>query len=121
MIVSKKNGKIDAALFLQHLKEMEDGDYYVQLKHLNSPTKKMLGYFMGHIAVLYKGYLESAGIFVDKNKAAEWLKEAMGFGEPIIDFEMDFGLTEREWQDLIEKSFHKLIELGMNPVHPKDR
>ena len=121
MIVSKRNGKVDAEIFLQHLREGPDGDFYVQTKHLNSPTKKMLGYFMGHIAVLYKGYLESAGIFVDKNKAADWLKEAMGFGEPIIDFDMDFGLTEREWQDLIEKSFHKLIELGCNPVHPKDR
>lgn len=121
MIVSKRNGKVDAEIFLQHLREGPDGDFYVQTKHLNSPTKKMLGYFMGHIAVLYKGYLESAGIFVDKNKAAEWLKEAMGFGEPVIDFELDMGLTEREWQSLIEKSFHKLIELGMNPVHPKDR
>jgi len=121
MIVSKKNGKIDAALFLQHLKEMDDGDYYVQLKHLNSPTKKMLGYFMGHEVPLYRSYLEGCGIHVDKNTAANYLKEAMGYGEPIIDFDLDMGLTEREWQSLIEKSFHKLIELGCNPVHPKDR
>ena len=121
MIVSKCNGKVDAEIFLQHLREGPDGDFYVQTKHLNSPTKKMLGYFIGHEVILYKSYLESCGIFVDKNTAANYLKEAMGFGEPQIDFEMDFGLTEREWQDLLEKVFHKLIELGMNPVHPKDR
>lgn len=121
MIVSKRNGKVDAEIFLQHLREGPDGDFYVQTKHLNSPTKKMLGYFMGHIVVLYKGYLESCQLHVDKNTAANYLKEAMGFGEPQIDFEMDFGLTEREWQDLIHKSFHKLIDLGCNPVHPGDR
>jgi len=121
MIVSKKNSKIDATLFLQHLKEMEDGDYYVQLKHLNSPTKKMLGYFMGHLVVLYKNYLDGNQLHVDKNTAANYLKEAMGYGEPQIDFDMDFGLTEREWQNLLEKSFHKLRELGCNPTHPNDR
>lgn len=121
MIVSKRNGKVDAEIFLQHLREGPDGDFYVQTKHLNSPTKKMLGYFMGHEVPLYKSYLESAGIFVDKNTAANYLKEAMGFGEPQIDFEMDLGLTRAEFQEMIDRSFHKLIELGMNPVHPKDR
>lgn len=121
MIVSKRNGKIDAAIFLQHLKEMPDGEYYVSALHMDSPTKKMIGYFYGHICVLYRDYLESAGLYVNKTTAGQWLKEAMGYGEPIIDFELDMGLTEREWQSLIEKSFHKLIELGCNPVHPKDR
>lgn len=121
MIVSKKNGKIDAALFLQHLKEMEDGDYYVQLKHLNSPTKKMLGYFMGHLVPIFQRFLSSSGVFMNKNNSANTLKEAVGFGEPIVDFDLDMGLTEREWQEMIDRSFHKLIELNCNPTHPNDR
>lgn len=122
MIISKKDGKVDLSIFHQHIQEMmSDGDYYVQVKHMDSPTKKMLGYFMGHEVPLYQSYLESSGIHVDKKTAANYLKEAMGFGEPQIDFEMDLGLTEREWQSLIEKVFFKLLELGCNPVHPKDR
>lgn len=45
MIVSKRNGKVDAEIFLQHLKEGPDGDFYVQVKHMNSPTKKMIFHF----------------------------------------------------------------------------
>ena len=121
MIVSKILGKVDVSLLVQHLKEMPDGEYNIQLLHIDSPTKKQRGYFYSHLVSIYKSYLDGCGIHVDKNTAANYLKEAMGYGEPIIDFDMDFGLTEREWQDLIEKSFHKLIELGCNPVHPKDR
>jgi len=121
MIVSKRNGKVDAEIFLQHLREGPDGDFYVQTKHLNSPTKKMLGYFMGHITPIFQRFLSSSGIFMNKNQSANTLKEAVGFGEPIIDFDLDMGLTESEWQEMIDRSFHKLIDLGCNPVHPKDR
>jgi len=121
MIVSKRNGKIDTALFTQHLREMPDGEYHVQLTHLDSPTKKQLAYFFSHIVPIYQGYLASAGVRVSKSVAGNFLKEAVGFGEPIIDFEVDLGLTEREWQEMIESSFYKLIELGCNPVHPNDR
>ncbi len=121
MLVSKKNKHVDMSLFSQHLLEMPDGDYFVQLVHLNDPSKKQLGYFMGHITPTYQRFLSDCGIFVNKNSAAQILKEAMGFGEPKVDFEVDLGLTRAEFQEMIDRSFHKLIELGMNPIHPKDR
>lgn len=121
MIVSKRNGKIDAEIFLQHLREGPDGDFYVALLHMDTPTKKMQAYFFGHLVPIYKEFLASSGVFVNKTNAGNILKEAVGYGEPIFDFESDLGLTEREWQAMIEKSFHKLLELGCNPVHPKDR
>lgn len=121
MIISKRDGKLDLTMLISHMNEIHDGSYVVSITHIDSPTKKQLAYFYSHIVPIYVRYLESCGIFLNKNVAANYLKEAMGFGEPKIDFDMDLGLTQREWQDLIERSFHKLLELGCNPVHPKDR
>lgn len=118
MIVSKQGSRINTKILEQHLREMPDGDYAVQLTPLTTPTQRQNAYLFGHLAVLTQDYFRSSGIAMSKKESINIFRESLGYSEMDINFDEQF--EGYDVQNFIEALFFKLIDLGLSPVHPKD-
>lgn len=118
MIVSKHNGKVDVKILEQHLREMPDGDYAVELTPLTTPTRRQNAYLFGHLGVLARDYFRSSGIPVSKEAAINIFRKSLGYSEMIINFDESF--EGYDVQNFIEALFFELLDLGYKPVHPRD-
>jgi len=118
MIVSKRNGRIDLKILEQHLREMPDGDYAVDLTPLTTATRRQNAYLFSHLAKLCQDHLRSTGISVSKDVAINIFRKSLGYSEMIINFDEKF--EGYDVQNFIEALFFELLDLGCKPVHPKD-
>lgn len=118
MIVSKHNGRIDVKILEQHLREMPDGDYAVELTPLTTPTRRQNAYLFGHLGVLARDYFRASGIHMSKKQSINIFRESLGFSEMEINFDEKF--EGYDVQNFIEALFFRLLDLGLKPVHPKD-
>lgn len=118
MIVSKQGGRIDVKILEQHLREMPDGDYAVELTPLTTPTRRQNAYLFGHLAKLAQEHFKASGIPVSKESAINIFRKSLGYSEMIINFDESF--EGYDVQNFIEALFFELLDLGYKPVHPRD-
>lgn len=118
MIVSKHSGKIDLKILEQHLWEMPDADYAVELTPLTTATRRQNAYLFGHLAILARDHFRASGIHMSKKQSINIFRESLGFSEMEINFDEKF--EGYDVQNFIEALFFRLLDLGLKPVHPKD-